>query len=84
MMARRLINRKKNTQNVSEIIAYNLLQHKRFFVDVTLKSSMAHYMLMTFDYFAIFSSLKQHPNSYVMAQKIFFYCNFLGQKRSFT
>ena len=38
----------EKTQNVSEIIAYNLSQQKRFFVDVTLKSSMAHYRSMTF------------------------------------
>ena len=79
-MARRLINRKK-TQNVSEIIVYNLSQQKRFFVDVTLKSSMAHYRLMTFGYFATFSSSKRHPNSYLMAQKVFGYCNCFGQKR---
>ena len=34
--------KKKKTQNVSEIIVYNLSQQKRFFVDVTLKFSMAH------------------------------------------
>ena len=34
-MARRLFNRK--TQNVLEIIIYNLYQQKRFFVDVTLE-----------------------------------------------
>ena len=45
------------TQNVSAIIVYNLYQQKRFFVDVTLKSSMAHYRLMTLGYFATFSSL---------------------------
>ena len=81
-MARRLINR-KNTQNVSEIIVYNLSKQKRFFVDVMLKSSMAHYRLMTFGYFATFSSSKRHPNSYLVAQKVFDYYNFLGQKRSF-
>ena len=64
-MARRLINRKK--KKVSEIIAYNLYQQKCFFVDVTLKSSMAHYRLMTFGYFAIFSSSKRHPYSYLVA-----------------
>ena len=31
----------EKTQNVSEIIVYNLYQQKQFFVDVTLKSSMA-------------------------------------------
>ena len=31
----------EKTQNVSEIIVYNLSQQKRFFVDVTLKLSMA-------------------------------------------
>ena len=48
-MARRLMKLSiGKTQNVSEIIVYNLSQQKRFFVDVTLKSSMAHYSLMTF------------------------------------
>ena len=56
------------TQNVSEIIVYNLSQQKRFFVDVTLKSSMAYYKLMTFGYFATFSPSKRHPNSYLVAQ----------------
>ena len=50
----------------SEIIVYNLSQQKRFFVDVTLKSSMAHYRLLTFDYFATFSSSKRHPNRYLV------------------
>ena len=40
--------------NVLEIIVYNLSQQKRFFVSVTLKSSMAHYRLKTFDYFRHF------------------------------
>ena len=74
----------EKTQNVSEIFVYNLSQHKRFFVDVMLKSSMAHYRLMAFGYFAIFSYSKRHPNSYLVAQKVFGYCNFLGQKPSFT
>ena len=34
------------TQNVLEMIVYNLSQQKRFFADVTLKSSMAHYRLI--------------------------------------
>ena len=72
------------TQNVSEIIVYNLYQQKRFYVDVTLNSSKAHYRLMTFGYFATFSSSKRHPNSYLVAQLFFGYYNFLGQKRSFT
>ena len=72
------------TQNVSEIIVYNPFQQKHFFVDVTLKSSMAHYRLMMFGYFATFSSSKRHPNCYLVAQNIFGYCNFLGHKRSFT
>ena len=70
-MARRLFNRKKKTQHVSKIIVYNLYRQKRFFVDVTLKSSMAHYRLMTFGYFATFSSSKRHLNSNLVAQ-IFF------------
>ena len=37
-----------------------------------------HYRLMTFNYFTIFSSSKRHSNSYLMAQKGFGYCNFLG------
>ena len=61
------------TQNVSEIIVYNLSQQKRFFVDVTLKSSMAHYKLMTSGYFVTFLSSKRHPNSYLVAQKVFRY-----------
>ena len=32
----------QNVSNVSEVIVYNLSQQKRFFVDVTLKPSMAH------------------------------------------
>ena len=72
------------TQNVSEIIVYDLSQQKRFFVDVSLKSSMTHYRLLTFDYFATFSTSKQRPNSYLVAQKVFGYFSFLGQKRSFT
>ena len=71
--------KKKKTQNVSEIIVYNLSQQKRFFVDVTLKSSMAHYRLMTFGYFATFSSSKQHPNSYLVAQKVSVIAIFLGR-----
>ena len=35
----------EKTQKVSEIIVYNPSQQKRFFVDVTLKSSIAHYKL---------------------------------------
>ena len=57
------------TGNVPEIIVYNLSLQKRFFVDVTLKSSVAHCRLMTFDYFT-FSSSKRHPNSYLVAQKV--------------
>ena len=72
------------TQTVSEIIVYNLYQQKRFLVDVTLKSSMAHYSLMTFGDFATFLSSKPHPNSYLVAQILFGYCNFLGHKRSFS
>ena len=64
------------TQNVSKIIVYNLYKQKRFFVDVTLKSSMAHYRLTTFGYFATFSSSKRHHNSYLVAQTFFGYCNF--------
>ena len=66
-----------------KLLFYNLSRQKRFFVDVRLKSSMAHYRLMTFGHFATFSSSKQHPNSYLVAQKVFGYCNFLGQKWSF-
>ena len=73
-MARRLINRK--IQNVSEIIIYNFNQQKRFFADVTLKSSIAHYRLMKIGYFATFSSSKRHPNSYLVAQNVSGYCNF--------
>ena len=58
-------------RKLSEIIAHNLYQQKRFFVDVTLKSSTAHYRLMTFGYFATFSSSKRHPNSYLVAQMFF-------------
>ena len=36
----------EKTQNVSEIIVFNLSQQKRFFVDVTQNSSMAHYRLI--------------------------------------
>ena len=43
-------------------------------VSLLLKSSLVHYRLMTFNYFAIFSSSKQLSG----------YCNCLGQKRSFT
>ena len=53
-------------------------------VDITLKSSMVHYRYTTFGYFATFSSSKGHPNSYLVAQNYFGYCNFLGQKRSLT
>ena len=56
---------------------------RSFFIDVTLKSSMAHYKLMMFGYITTFSSSKRHPNSYLVAQNVFGYCNFLGQKRSF-
>ena len=38
----------EKTQNVLEIFVYNCSQQKRFFADVTLKSSMAHYRLMAF------------------------------------
>ena len=80
------INMKTNgkTQNVSEIVVYNLSQQKRFFVNVTLKFSMAHYRLIRFGYFATCSSAKRHPNSYLAAQNVFGYCKFLGQKWSFT
>ena len=78
-MARILINRKKKTQKVSEIIAYNRYQQKCFFVDVTLKSSMAHYRLMTFGYFAIFSSSKRHPYSYLVAKFVSVIAIFLGR-----
>ena len=71
---------KKNTQNVSEIIVYNLYQRKRFFVDVTLKSSMTHLSLMTFGYFATFSSSKRHPNSYLVAHFFSVIAIFLGTK----
>ena len=81
-MARRLSIGK--TQNISEIIGYNLSQEMLFFFDIRLKFSTAHYRLMMFDYFAIFSSSKRHPNSYLVAQNVFGYCNFLGQKRSYT
>ena len=50
------------TQNVLEIIVYNLYQQKRFFVDVTLKSSMANDVI-----FATFLSSEWHPNSYLVA-----------------
>ena len=76
-------NQSEKKQTVLEIIIYNLSQQKRFF-DVTLKSSMAYYRLMAFHYFATFLTSKRHPNSYLVAQKVFGYCNFLGQKRSFT
>ena len=69
----------ENTQTVLEIIVYKLSQQKRFFVDVTLKSSMVHYRLMTFDYFATFSSSKRHPNSYLVAQKFLVIAMFLGR-----
>ena len=55
------------TQNVSEIIVYNLYQQKRFFVDVTLKSSMVHYRLMTLGYFCDIFVFTRHPNSYLVA-----------------
>ena len=50
----------EKTQNVSESIVYNLSQQKRFFVDVTVKSSIALYRLMTFVHFATFSFSKRH------------------------
>ena len=46
----------KKIQNISEIIVYILSQQKRFFVDVCFKSSMVHFRLMTFGYFATFPS----------------------------
>ena len=70
-----------NDHECKILYVYNLSQQKRFFVDVTLKPSMAHYRLMTFSYFSTFSSSKLHPNSYLVAQEVFGYCNFLGQKR---
>ena len=73
----------KKTQNVSEIIVYNLYQQNRVFVDVALKSSTAHYRLTTFGYFATFLSSKRYFNSHLVAQLFFGYCNFLGQKWSF-
>ena len=70
--------KKKKTQNVSEIIVYNLCQQKRFFVDVTLKFSMVHYRLMTFSHFATFSSSKRHPNRYLVAHNFLVTVIFLG------
>ena len=45
------------TQIVLEIIVHNLSQQKRFFVDVTLKSSMAHNRLIC-DFFVFKTASK--------------------------
>ena len=42
------------TQNISEIIVYNLSQQKSVFVDVTLKSSMTYNRIMSIDYLRLF------------------------------
>ena len=88
-MARRLINRKKKKKKkkkktVQESIVYNLSQQKRFFVDVTLKSSMTHYRLTTFGYLRHFPLQNSVLTAIWWHKKFSFYCNFLGQKRSFT
>ena len=76
--------------SVRKLLFYNLSQQKRTFVDVRLKSLMVQIFngpLQVNDVrlFCDFCfSSKRHSNSYWVAQKVFGYCNFLGQKRSFT
>ena len=59
----------QSVKHISELFVYNLSQQKRFFVNVTLISSMAHYRLMTFACIATVSSSNRHLNSYLVAQK---------------